>query len=100
MLADVVCDPVAVEAAPVVAAIAEVTDDAAPSPFAGAAPDFVDCPAAEFAAPFEPAAPCEALGDAELDVAADEADPLEALGALVEDFPLLSSCRRRRRPLR
>ncbi len=33
-------------------------------------------------AAFESAAPCEALGDAESDVAADEVDPLEALGAL------------------
>ncbi len=52
MFGDVVCDPVAVEATPAVAAIAEATDDAAPSPFAGAVPGFVDCPADELSGGF------------------------------------------------
>ncbi len=87
MLGDVVCDPVAVEAAPVVAATAEVTDAAALSPFACAVAAFVDCPAAGSAAPFESAAPCEALGDDESELAADEAGPVGALGALSEALP-------------
>jgi hypothetical protein len=84
---EVVCDPVAVEAAPVVAAAAEVTDDAALPPFAGAVADLVDCAAAESAAAFGSVAPWEVLGDAESELAADEADPLEALGAPVEVLP-------------
>jgi hypothetical protein len=84
---DVVCDPAAVEAAPVVAATAAVTDDAALSPFAGAVPDFVDRPVAASAVPFESAPPFEVLADAESELAADEADPLEASDALLEALP-------------
>jgi hypothetical protein len=86
MLGDVVCDPGAVEAAPVVAASADVTDAAALSPFACAVADFVDCPAAESVAAFASAAPCETSGDAESEVAA-EADPFEPLDALLEAVP-------------
>jgi hypothetical protein len=87
VLGDGVCDPAAVEAAPVVAAGADGTDAAALSPFAGAVADFADCPVAESAAVFESPEPCEALGDAESEVAAEEADPFEELGWLSEAPP-------------